>query len=107
MVLANTYVLLYYISNTNYHKYNNMEFISSVSPKGQVTIPLPIRKKIGIKAKDKVAVKIEGDEVKIRTVSSRLEASYQAVPALKRSVSIKDMIKIAREEHSKKVSKRI
>lgn len=38
-----------------------MEFITTVTQKGQVTIPKNIREKAGIKAKDKVKVKQDKD----------------------------------------------
>ncbi len=35
-------------------------FVSSVSPKGQITIPSEIRKRFGIKPKDELAFEVEG-----------------------------------------------
>ena len=45
-------------------------FVSSVSPKGQITIPMEIRKRLGIKSKDKVAFEVEGDTVTLALSSS-------------------------------------
>jgi AbrB family looped-hinge helix DNA binding protein len=74
------------------------ERVSSVSPKGQVTIPAEIRQMLGVKPKDKVAFRVEKGEVKIVPAPSLLEASYRAIPALKRSVSLEEMERIAAEE---------
>src|SRR5918911_570888 len=57
------------------------EYISSVSPKGQITIPAEIREMFGVKPKDKVVFEVGDEGVKIRPLAARLEASYQAVPA--------------------------
>ena len=80
------------------------ELISSVSPKGQITIPLEIRKLLNVKPRDKVAFKVEGEEVKIAPVGSRLAASYMAVPALKHPRSFKEMAEIAREEQAQEAA---
>jgi AbrB family looped-hinge helix DNA binding protein len=47
------------------HKQNNSEFESTIGPKGQITLPTFIRKKLGLETKDKVVIRIEGDEVKV------------------------------------------
>ncbi len=50
-------------------------FVSSVSPKGQITIPMEIRKRLGIKSKDKVAFEVEGDTVTLAPVVFTLETA--------------------------------
>jgi AbrB family looped-hinge helix DNA binding protein len=58
------------------------EFLSSVSPKGQITLPAEVRKLLGVKPKDKVAIRLDGEAVTITPARSRLDAIYQSVPAL-------------------------
>ncbi len=41
------------------------EFIASVSPKGQITLPMEIGKRLGIKPKDKVALILDEDGAKV------------------------------------------
>jgi AbrB family looped-hinge helix DNA binding protein len=65
--------------------------VSSVSPKGQVTVPVEIRRLLGIKAKDKVAFRVEGKRVEIAAARSALDESYMAVPALKRRRAWKEV----------------
>jgi antitoxin PrlF len=48
------------------------EFETSVTEKGQVTIPQEIRRIMGLQPRDKVRFKVEGDEVKISRASSKL-----------------------------------
>ncbi len=76
------------------------EFLSSLSPKGQITIPMEIRRRFGVKPKDKIIITIEDEEVKIKPAKSRLSESYQAVPALKQPRNIREMSRIARDEHA-------
>jgi len=76
------------------------ELMSSVSPKGQVTIPIEIRKLLGVKAKDRVAFTVSGNEVKIAPAPAGLRTSFRAVPALKKPLSPREVIATAREEHA-------
>lgn len=76
------------------------EFISSVSPKGQITLPMEIRKQLGIKPRDKVAVSLGEDGVKVTPVSGRLAESFGAVPSLKEARTLEEMTRIANEEHA-------
>lgn len=81
------------------------ELLSSVSEKGQVTIPLEIRRALAIKPKDKVAFKLERGEVKLVPAASSLEASFQAIPPLGRPLTDEQLIEVATEEHAKRVAK--
>lgn len=87
------------------------EFIGSVSPKGQITLPMEIRRELGIKPKDKVAVTIDEESVKgikgvrVTLVSARLAESFQAVPALKASLTLQEMTREATEEHALHVAR--
>jgi len=65
---------------------------------------LEIRRLLGVKPKDKVAFKVEGEEVKITPLRSRLEASFQAVPPLKHPLTLKEITDIAREEHAQEAA---
>lgn len=80
------------------------EIFGSVSPKGQVTIPLVFRKQLGVQAKDRVAFRLENGEVKIAPASSSLETCFQAVPALNIKMSVEKMTEIAADEHAQKIA---
>ncbi len=81
------------------------ELLSSVSPKGQVTIPSEIRRLLKIKPKDKVSFRVEGDEVRIMASRSKVDAIYRSVPALKHRLSDRELTDIAWEEHAFEVAK--
>ena len=81
------------------------EMLGSVSAKGQITIPVEVRRMLGVKPKDKVAFIVDDGEVRIRRAPSPLMDSYQAVPALKQPLTVEEMIAIAREEHAQKVAR--
>jgi AbrB family looped-hinge helix DNA binding protein len=80
------------------------EKTSSVSPKGQVTIPAEIRAILGVKPKDKVAFEVKEGEVVIRPARGSLAALYRSVPALDKPLSDAEMTQIAQEEHASEVA---
>ena len=57
---------------------------TTVTQKGQVTIPAEIRSRLGLKARDKVRFEIEGDAVRLRATPSKVLRWYGAVTAKKR-----------------------
>ncbi len=82
------------------------EFTSSVSPKGQITLPLEVRKLLGVKPKDKVVITLESEGMRVTVAPSRrLEESFQAVPALSEPRRLEEMIDIAQEEHAQEVAR--
>jgi len=52
---------------------------TTMTQKGQVTIPAAIRARLGLRPKDRVRFEVDGDEVKLRPVSSMLLAGFGAV----------------------------
>jgi len=79
------------------------EFVSSVSPKGQITLPVEVRKLLGIRPKDKVAIVLE-DEGVVRLTTPRyrdLASLRGAAGSLKEPLSWEEVRAIAREDHLK------
>jgi AbrB family looped-hinge helix DNA binding protein len=56
-----------------------VEYVSSVTSKGQVTIPASIRKALGLKPRDKVSFRIEDRTVRIVAAPSSVLESYGSV----------------------------
>jgi AbrB family looped-hinge helix DNA binding protein len=83
---------------------NTKEVLSSVSPKGQITIPAAIRQLLGVRPKDKVAFRVENGQVFISPANSTLDAAYRAIPALARPLSDKEMTELAHDEHAQQVA---
>jgi AbrB family looped-hinge helix DNA binding protein len=80
------------------------ERTSSVSPKGQVTIPAEIRLLLGVRPRDRVAFEVSDGQVFIRPARRSLESLYRSIPALKRPLSDKEMTQLAQEEHAREVA---
>ena len=79
---------------------------SSLSPKGQITLPLEVRRRWGLKAKDRVAICVDGDHVTVAPAHehaptrSPLDEIYQSVPPLSPQRSWREVAALAAEEHA-------
>ena len=83
-----------------------IEYESSVSPKGQVTIPQDVRKRWRLRPKDRVKFRVEGDSVQLVPVPhSTLADGYQSIPALPCALSDDEMTQIAAEDHAQHVAR--
>ena len=63
---------------------------SAVTRKGQVTIPAPIRKRLGLRQGDRVAFVDEDDRIVLKPVQNDVRAAFGLVKA-RRSVSLGQM----------------
>jgi AbrB family looped-hinge helix DNA binding protein len=83
------------VPNTPYRDYQ-----SSISPKGQITLPQDTRKKLGLNPKDVVTIRVfdDGNVAVIPKKASFLE-SYRTIPALNPLRTWEEVREIAREEH--------
>lgn len=69
------------------------EFETTLTEKGQVTIPVEIRRIIGLQPKDKVSFEVDGDTVRIKRATSKLLAGFGAVqthPKLENDAKIRE-----------------
>ena len=81
------------------------EITRDVGSKGQVTLPAAVRKVLGIKPHGRITFAIDDGEVRLHPAGPSLDDVYQSVPALKRKLSVKQMIEIAAEEQALEVAK--
>jgi antitoxin PrlF len=85
--------------NNNMIRHNETELISAVTSKGQVTIPVQIRRFLGLKPKAKVAFLQKKDGVHIAVPRYTLDTIKGAVPRLSQKYSEKEIREIAIESH--------
>src|SRR6266540_335149 len=83
------------------------EFESSVSAKGQVTLPLEVRKKFAVQAKDKIVFRVQGDMVTLTPSAASLDAVYMSVPALKTPKTLTEIREIIHAEQTERVAKEL
>ena len=74
------------------------ELIRRVSGKAQVTLPVEVRKLLGIEPGDKVAFRISNGEVSVGPVRASVADLYQSVPGLTKRRSDREIDKIAAED---------
>jgi AbrB family looped-hinge helix DNA binding protein len=78
---------------------------SSVSPKGQVTIPAEIRRLLGVKPKDRIAFEVVAGDVRIKQAPSALDEIYQSVPALAQPRTWQEIKDTVREEQAQQAAR--
>lgn len=74
------------------------EHTSTVTQKGQATIPLAVRKALGLKPGDRVLFRVSDGRVELLPSPMTLESVYGAVQPLHRPENWKQVRRIAREE---------
>lgn len=88
--------------NTSPIQYHEEELVSTLTSKGQVTIPVQIRRLLGLKPKAKVAFLQKKDGVHIAVPHYTLDTIKGAVPALSKQYSEKEIREIGIESHLEK-----
>lgn len=76
------------------------ELETTLTQKGQVTIPLEIRRLLGLEPHDRVRFEIEGQSVRITKASSKILQGYKSVTPQKRP----ENLRVVREEFEKGVA---
>jgi len=88
---------------TTYNDVNSQEIVSKLTRKGQITIPVAVRRHLGVDTNDKVAFIIEPNgKVQITQAKYPTIASLSgAAGKLKKPLPWKEVLRIAREDHLK------
>jgi AbrB family looped-hinge helix DNA binding protein len=82
------------------------EYISSVTSKGQVTIPIAVRKQLGVATRDRVAFVVDDNgQVALRPANLTISSFRSFVPAIpgKESIDFEDQIEEAMEEQAERI----
>ena len=82
------------------------EITRAVGANGQVTLPIEVRKALGITGNGRITFAIDDGEVRLHPAGPSLDDMYQSVPALKRPLTLKQMREIAIEEHVQRAAKK-
>ena len=73
-------------------------YSTTVTSKGQVTIPGELRRALNIKPKDRVAFELVDGEIRLRPAKSAVEANYGAVKPINRPEDFHKMRQEVEEE---------
>lgn len=78
------------------------EITTTITQRGQVTIPAEIRRLLGLKPKDKVSFTIEDGEVRLAPATFNLVSAYGSVKPSQRPEDFEEASRIAKEEKAEK-----
>jgi antitoxin PrlF len=80
------------------------EYVRVVTTKGQVTIPVEIRRLLEVEPGDKVVFRVTGNTVELQPTTMTLEDTFGAVTPRSRPEDFSTLRDIAIEEHAQKVA---
>jgi AbrB family looped-hinge helix DNA binding protein len=78
------------------------EYIRTVTGKGQVTIPVEIRRLLEVSPGDQVLFQVRGSTVELQPATMTLEDTFGAVTPLRRPEDFAALRETAIEEHAQK-----
>jgi len=78
------------------------EHIRTVTTKGQVTIPIEIRRLLGVKPQDKVVFQIRDGKVELHPVIVTLEDAFGSILPLKKPLAHDKMRHVIEEERAER-----
>jgi AbrB family looped-hinge helix DNA binding protein len=82
-------------------------YTSSISPKGQITLPKEFRSRLKLHTKDKVTIRLENERIVVTPAEDELAAGFRSIPALKRPMTDNEMTELATEENAREVVRRL
>ena len=78
------------------------EYAATVTERSQVTLPVEVRRELGIKARDKVIFTIAEDGVRLMPATLTLETAAGSVAALGQAVDADEQIREAKAEKAER-----
>ena len=78
------------------------EFTTTITQRGQVTIPAEVRRVLGVKHKDKVAFTIKDGEVHLAPAAFSLESAYGSVKPSRKPEDFDEVSRAAKEAKAEK-----
>jgi len=79
------------------------EILATITQRGQVTIPAEVRRLLAVKPKEKVAFRIERDQVRLVPADFTLESAYGSVTPRKRPEDFEAAIREGMDQHADEV----
>ncbi|RIK45219.1 MAG: AbrB/MazE/SpoVT family DNA-binding domain-containing protein [Chloroflexi bacterium] len=79
------------------------QIVTTMTRRGQITIPDEVRRLLRLKPHDKVAFTIENGEVRLVPVAFTLETAFGSVPPLRTGDDIEEQIRNAKDERAGRV----
>ena len=83
------------------------EILTTVTQRGQVTLPVEVRRLLGVKPRDKVAFTIDHNQVRLQPATFTLETTFGSVTPRNRPEDFEAISEAAKEEHVERVLKKM
>jgi antitoxin PrlF len=83
------------------------EYIGTLTTKGQVTVPVEIRRLLGVEPQDKILFRVSEGQVIIEPVRMTLEDTFGSVTPINRPEDFSRLREIALEEHAQRVAEKM
>ena len=83
------------------------KYVSTITQRGQVTLPVEVRRWLGVKPTDKVEFTIEDDQVTVKPVAFTLKDVYGSVKPLSQPMDFDAAIRDAKEERAERQMRRL
>ena len=80
------------------------ELVTTMTQRGQITVPSEVRRLLGLKPRDKVAFTIDGDDVRLVPVSFTATSAYGSVEPLADSDDFEEQVRRAKDERAAKAA---
>lgn len=78
------------------------QLTTTVTQRGQATIPAEVLRLLGTKPKDKIGFQINGNEVRLIPAAFTLESAYGSVQPLHKPENFKEIIQSVKEEKAQR-----
>lgn len=82
-------------------------YYTTLTERGQVTLPAEIRRLLGVKAKDKVTFEVEDGMIRIVPSRYTVESVRGSVPALPERKALGEIFEIAQDERAREIADEI
>ncbi len=81
--------------------------VTTMTQRGQVTVPAEVRRLLGLKPRDKVAFEIEDDKVQLTPAKFTLESAFGSVGPATRTADLKAISRAAKDEKATKATREL
>ena len=81
------------------------EIVTTITQRSQVTVPVEVRRVLGVKPRDKIAFTIEDGEVRLAPPSFSLESAYGSVKPVEKPANFEAISLIAKEAKAEKTAR--
>ena len=83
------------------------QYTTTVTKRGQVTLPAEVRRLLGTKPKDKVTFTVDAGQVSLSQVAFTLEGAFGSIRPSRRPEDFREVSRLAKEDKAERVSRKL